>query len=196
MNRYFDVFLSSIVIVLLGPVMLLVAVAIRLRLGSPVLFWQVRAGRGGVPFSLVKFRTMRIVDDEAAVGIADAERLDAFGRIVRRSSFDELPQLFNVIRGDMALVGPRPLFLEYTALYSARQRSRLLVRPGITGLAQVTGRNGLSWNDKLELDAQYVERRSIVLDLSILFRTLGVVIVGTGVTQRGHATSERFTGSK
>ena len=175
--------------------MLIVALLIRARLGAPVLFRQERPGRGGRPFTLYKFRTMRAVSDAAGTPLPDAQRLTPLGETLRRASLDELTQLFNVLAGDMSLVGPRPLLMEYLALYSARQARRHEVLPGITGWAQVNGRNATSWPQRFELDVWYVEHHSFGLDLKILWLTLARVFSGAGVSQPGQATMEKFRGN-
>jgi sugar transferase EpsL len=190
LKRAFDVFAGLVLLVTLCPAMLVVALLIRLRMGSPVLFRQQRPGQGGRPFLLYKFRTMR--DGEH---LPDAERLTPLGAALRRASLDELPQLFNVLRGEMSLVGPRPLLMEYLPLYSARQARRHEVLPGITGWAQVNGRNATSWPERFDLDVWYVEHRSFGLDLKILWLTLAWVFSGADVSQPGQATMERFRGN-
>lgn len=166
-----------------------ISVAVRLTTGSPVLFRQTRPGRHGEPFELLKFRTMRTGDGP------DAERLTPFGRFLRSTSLDELPELWNILKGDMSVVGPRPLLMEYLALYSPRQARRHEVRPGLTGLAQVQGRNLVAWEERLELDVQYVETRSIGLDLRIIARTIGTVLRREGISGDGEATMAPFRGS-
>ncbi len=176
MKRLIDLALTLPLALLTLPVLAAVAVLIRWRLGPPVLFRQLRPGRGGVPFTLYKFRTMRDLRDSDGRPLPDSNRLTLLGRGLRSTSLDELPELWNVIRGDMSLVGPRPLLMEYLPLYSARQRRRHEVRPGLTGWAQVNGRNALSWEERFELDLWYVEHRSLLLDLRILLRTVGVAL--------------------
>lgn len=176
------------------PLLAVVALLVRVRLGAPVLFSQERAGRDGRIFRLYKFRSMTEARDERGALLPDAARLTSFGRRLRASSLDELPGLLNVLRGDMSLVGPRPLFAEYLPLYSARQRVRHTVRPGITGLAQVRGRNALSWPARFELDVEYVERCSLALDLRILWETVRAVFARRGISAPGEATMPRFTG--
>ena len=194
-KRALDVLGAAVALVVLSPVMLAVAVLVRLRLGTPVLFRQARPGRDGRPFVLLKFRTMTDARDEDGELLPDGERLTALGRFLRRTSVDELPELLNVLRGDMSLVGPRPLLPEYLPLYSAEQARRHEVRPGITGWAQVNGRNAVSWDDKLALDVWYVDHRSLRLDAEILGRTVANVLSGHGVSAPGHATTEKFRGS-
>ena len=196
MKRAFDFIIASIVLVLLSPLLLVVALLIRIAMGSPVLFRQVRPGLCGVPFTLLKFRTMTNETDVSRQLPTDAIRLTRLGRTLRRLSLDELPQLINVVRGEMSLVGPRPLLMEYLGLYSERQMRRHEVRPGITGWAQINGRNEISWEQKFELDLWYVEHQSLLLDLRILALTVVRVLRGKGVTRTGHATTQRFLGSK
>ncbi len=176
--------------------LLALAWLIRHKLGSPVLFRQVRPGLHGRPFTMVKFRTM--TDERGPDGdlLPDAQRLTAFGRFLRASSLDELPELWNVLKGEMSLVGPRPLLMEYLTLYTPEQARRHKVRPGITGWAQVNGRNAISWADKFALDVWYVDHRSLCLDVQILWRTVRKVLVRDGISAAGEATMTKFTGSK
>lgn len=196
MKRALDLVVSCAALIVLAPVLLAISAAVVLRMGRPVLFTQERIGLQGQPFLLRKFRTMR--DARAANGVLrpDGERLTPLGRWLRRTSLDELPELLNVLTGDMSLVGPRPLLPQYLPRYSPRQARRHEVRPGLTGLAQISGRNALPWDERLELDVQYVERRSIALDLRILLSTIGKVLRGDGISQPGHETSEEFMGSR
>ena len=196
MKRIIDLVLSLMALVALGPLLLILALIIRMQLGSPVLFKQVRPGIGGNPFRLVKFRTMTDYKDADGALLPDSERLPTFGRFLRASSLDEVPELWNVLKGDMSLVGPRPLLMEYLDLYTPEQIRRHDVRPGITGWAQVNGRNALSWDDKFALDVWYVENQSLLLDVKILIMTLVKVVRGDGVAQHGHATMEQFRGSQ
>lgn len=177
------------------PLLAVVAVLVRWKLGSPVLFRQKRPGRGGAIFEMVKFRTMRDDRDESGRLRPDEERLTAFGRWLRATSLDELPELWNVIRGEMSLVGPRPLLIEYLPRYTPRQARRHEVRPGITGLAQIKGRNALSWEEKFEWDVAYVERQSLWLDVQILLLTVRKVLIRDGISAPGAATMPKFTGS-
>lgn len=193
-KRLFDIAVASAIVVLLAPVLVLVALAVRVRLGSPVIFRQARPGLHGTPFTILKFRTMTDARDASGVLLPDAERLPLFGRLLRSTSVDELPELLNVIRGDMSLVGPRPLLLEYLPIYTPAQQRRHEVRPGITGLAQVSGRNGLTWERRFELDVAYVEGHSFRMDLGILFVTLLKLFTREGISQPGHATASPFTG--
>ena len=194
-KRLFDLTAGSLLVILTLPVQIIVGVLVRLRLGSPAVFSQVRPGRGGKPFAIRKFRTM--TDERGPDGqlLADADRLPAFGQFLRSTSLDELPELLNVVKGDMSLVGPRPLLMSYLPRYSARQARRHEVRPGLTGLAQVSGRNKLTWDEKLELDAWYVDHVSFALDIRILWRTLTSVIRRDGISSADHATMPTFMGS-
>lgn len=178
-----------------APLLLLLSVAVRRQLGSPVLFRQQRPGRHGRPFMLYKFRTMTDARGPDGELLSDAERLPAFGRFLRATSLDELPSLLNVLRGDMSLVGPRPLLMDYLKLYSPTQARRHEVRPGITGWAQVNGRNALSWEQKFEHDVWYVDNQSLALDLKILALTFGKVLRRDGISAQGEATMSRFTGT-
>jgi sugar transferase EpsL len=195
LKRVLDLIGASVALVVLSPLLAVIAVAVRVRMGSPVLFRQERPGRGGHPFLMTKFRTMTDRRGPDGELLPDAERLTGFGRFLRRTSIDELPELLNVVRGDMSLVGPRPLLMEYLPLYSAEQSRRHEVRPGITGWAQVNGRNAVSWDEKFALDVWYVDHRSTRLDLEILGRTISQVFSGDGVSAPGHATMEPFRGS-
>jgi lipopolysaccharide/colanic/teichoic acid biosynthesis glycosyltransferase len=192
MKRLLDIALSALGLVVLSPALLALALAIRLGLGSPILFRQVRPGLHGRPFTLYKFRSL--VEDPEGTR-TDAERLTRLGSLLRRTSLDELPELWNVLRGDMSLVGPRPLLMEYLPLYTAEQARRHDVRPGITGWAQINGRNAISWEEKFRLDLWYVDHRSLLLDLRILALTLVRVIAGEGISEPGHATATPFRGS-
>ena len=190
-----DVVLASLALLLLSPLLLFVALAVRLSLGAPVIFRQTRPGLNGRPFTLLKFRTMRNAADRDGRQLPDAVRLTPLGRVLRAASLDELPGLVNVVRGDMSLVGPRPLLMEYLPLYSAEQQRRHAVRPGITGWAQVNGRNALSWPEKFALDVHYVDHVSLWLDVRILLRTLTHLWRREGISQDGHATMEVFRGN-
>jgi lipopolysaccharide/colanic/teichoic acid biosynthesis glycosyltransferase len=192
-KRLLDILVSAVALVLLSPLLAVVALLVRLKLGSPVLFRQRRPGRGGQPFELVKFRTM-LADTGGGVA-SDADRLTPFGRALRATSLDELPELWNVLRGDMSLVGPRPLLMQYLDRYSPRQARRHEVRPGLTGWAQINGRNALSWEEKFELDVWYVENRSFLLDLKILGVTALKVLRPDGISGEGAATMSEFMGS-
>ena len=196
MKRVFDFVASIVALLFLAVPLTVLAWQVRRKLGSPVLFTQMRPGLDGRPFRMVKFRTM--TDDRADTGalLPDALRLTPFGQFLRSSSLDELPELWNVLRGDMSLVGPRPLLMEYLPLYTAEQARRHEVRPGITGWAQVNGRNAISWSDKFTLDVWYVDNRSLWLDVQILWRTVRKVLVRDGISATGEATMPKFTGSK
>lgn len=190
-KRIVDPVVAAFLLVIFSPVFLLVSVAVFIVLGRPIFFLQVRPGLQGKPFRLVKFRTMRLTHgDETAL---DVDRLGLFGRILRKTSLDEVPSLWNVLIGDMSFVGPRPLLVEYLPLYSDRHRRRHDVKPGLTGLAQVRGRNSLDWSEKLDLDVSYVENQSLRLDVTILIRTVFSVLAGTGVTSRDGGTMSRLT---
>ena len=195
LKRAMDLTIVLATAVLWGPLLFVTALLVRLRLGSPVLFRQVRPGRDGLPFMMVKFRTMTEAREPGGALLPDAQRLPAFGRTLRSTSLDELPELLNVLRGDMSLVGPRPLLMRYLDRYTPRQRRRHEVRPGITGLAQVSGRNALSWPERLELDVQYVERQSLMLDLRILRLTIAAVLRRQGISAAGDATMSEFMGA-
>lgn len=194
-KRFFDAILAALALLMLAPVMLVTALLVRRYLGSPVLFSQTRPGFKGKPFQVYKFRTMTDARDSDGNLLPDDVRLTPFGLFLRSSSLDELPQLFNVLKGDIALVGPRPLLMAYLPLYSARQARRHDVRPGITGWAQVNGRNAISWEQKFELDVWYVENQSFWLDLRILALTLKKVFIKEGISADGTHTMPRFNGS-
>jgi sugar transferase EpsL len=194
LKRLLDVLLTIIGGLILVPFLLLIALAVRLSMGSPILFRQKRPGLRGEPFEVYKFRTMRNVRDEKGQLLPDAERLTALGPFLRSLSLDELPEIWNVLRGEMSLVGPRPLLMQYLERYSSEQARRHEVLPGITGWAQINGRNALTWEDKFRLDVWYVDNWSIWLDLKILLITLWKVIKREGISQEGHATAEEFMG--
>ena len=194
-KRLFDLFVSLLALMALWPVILIVGLLIRFKLGAPVLFKQSRPGLHGKPFNMLKFRSMLDATDKDGNPLPDDQRLTRFGRILRSTSLDELPGLINVLKGDMSLVGPRPLLMEYLPLYSAEQARRHDVRPGITGWAQVNGRNAISWEDKFKLDVWYVDNRSIWLDIKILLLTVKKVFVREGISAAGEATMSKFTGS-
>jgi sugar transferase EpsL len=194
-KRLLDLVLTIPALLLLSPLLALIAALVRLRLGSPLLFRQQRGGFRGQVFTLLKFRSMTEARDAQGQLLPDAQRLTAFGRFLRRTSLDELPELLNVIKGDMSLVGPRPLFAHYLDLYTPDQMRRHEVKPGFTGWAQVNGRNVLSWEQKFTLDVWYVDHLSLWLDLKIIVLTLWKVLKGEGIAQPGQATAEEFTGS-
>ncbi|TBT12886.1 sugar transferase [Vibrio parahaemolyticus] len=194
MKRLFDFCASLFGLVLLSPIIVLVAWKIRKNLGSPVLFRQTRPGLHGKPFEMVKFRTMKDAVDAQGNPLPDSERMTPFGDKLRNSSLDELPELWNVLKGEMSLVGPRPLLMQYLPLYSKEQARRHEVRPGVTGWAQINGRNAISWEDKFKLDVWYVDNHNLLLDIKILFLTVKKVFVKEGISADGHVTIEPFTG--
>ena len=195
MKRLLDLVVAAAGLILLSPLLAVLALLVRTRLGRPVLFTQERPGLGGRPFRICKFRTMRDERDASGAPLPDAHRLTPLGRFLRSTSLDELPELLNVLRGDMSLVGPRPLLMEYLPLYTPEQARRHEVRPGITGWAQVNGRNAISWEEKFALEVWDVDNRSLLLDLRVLALTAAKVLAREGVSQEGRATMERFTGS-
>ena len=196
MKRIFDFIAALIGLLVLALPLLILIIMIRRKLGSPVFFRQVRPGLGGVPFQMVKFRTMTDAKGPDGKLLPDAERLTTFGRLLRSTSLDELPELWNVLKGDMSLVGPRPLLMEYLPLYTPEQARRHEARPGVTGWAQVNGRNAISWEDKFILDVWYVDNQSLWLDIKILWLTIKKVLIRDGISASGEATMSKFTGSK
>lgn len=195
MKRIFDFVSAAMALIIFGVPMLLIALQIRRKLGSPVLFRQVRPGLRGRPFKMVKFRTMRDTLDVDGRPLPDSERMTPFGGFLRSASLDELPELWNVLKGEMSLVGPRPLLMEYLPLYSAEQSRRHEVRPGLTGWAQINGRNALTWDEKFKLDVWYVDNQSFWLDLKILLLTVKKVFSREGISASGEATMSKFTGN-
>lgn len=195
-KRLFDVVVSVLVLLLLSPLFGLLALLVRYKLGKPALFRQERPGLQGKPFTLLKFRTMTDTRDAAGNLLPDGQRLTKFGKFLRASSLDELPELWNVLKGEMSLVGPRPLLMQYIPLYTPEQMRRHEVRPGITGWAQVNGRNAISWEEKFEMDVWYVENMSFWLDIKILFLTIQKIFQREGISQEGQATVIYFTGSQ
>lgn len=195
-KRLLDILVACSLLTLLSPILLTMAFLIGMRMGRPVLFRQIRPGLHGKPFEMLKFRTMRNAFSANGFPLSDAERLTRLGRTLRASSLDELPGLWNVLKGNMSLVGPRPLLMEYLPLYSPKQARRHEVRPGITGWAQVNGRNALSWDEKFALDLWYIDNRSFMLDLKILWLTVRKVLVRDGISAAGEATMPKFTGSE
>jgi len=195
-KRLFDISAATTALVALSPVYALTAYKVKKNLGSPVLFRQTRPGLDGKPFEMIKFRTMRDAVDVEGNPLEDSERLTSFGKRLRNSSLDELPELWNVVKGDMSLVGPRPLLMEYLPLYSDEQARRHDARPGITGHAQVNGRNAIGWDEKFKLDTWYVDNQSLWLDIKILFKTVKKVLVKDGISADGEATMSKFTGNK
>jgi lipopolysaccharide/colanic/teichoic acid biosynthesis glycosyltransferase len=194
-KRAFDIVLASVLLTALSPLVLVVALVVRLRFGSPILFIQDRPGKGGGIFRLYKFRTMTAACDASDQLLPDEQRLTRFGRFLRSTSLDELPEFWNVLKGDMSLVGPRPLLVQYLDRYTPEQARRHEVRPGVTGLAQVSGRNQLSWDERFELDVWYVDNMSLWLDLKILCRTLWKTVRREGITSGEHATMTEFRGN-
>ncbi|MNR89145.1 putative sugar transferase EpsL [compost metagenome] len=196
LKRLLDIVIASIALVLLSPLYFYVAHKVKKNLGSPVLFRQVRPGLNGKPFEMIKFRTMKDAVDAEGNPLPDSERLTPFGKILRSTSLDEMPELWNVIKGDMSIVGPRPLLMEYLPLYNKEQAKRHDVRPGMTGHAQVNGRNAISWEQKFKLDTWYVENQSTVLDLKIMLKTVQKVIAKDDISEAGEVTMTKFTGSE
>ena len=195
LKRAMDILISGLALVFLSPLLLAVGVLVRLRLRASPLFEQVRPGRGGRPFTIYKFRTMTDARNAEGQLLPDRERLSSLGRFLRSTSLDELPELFNILRGDMSLVGPRPLLMQYLARYTPEQLRRHAIRPGLTGWAQVHGRNATTWEERLALDVWYVDNRSMRLDLQIIGMTVLYVLRRRGITQPGHATMEEFVGT-
>ena len=196
LKRIFDVAVSLTALLVLAPIFVITAFLVWFKLGAPILFRQVRPGLYGHPFKMLKFRTMLDARGSDGKMLPDAQRLTRFGQFLRATSLDELPELINVLKGDMSLVGPRPLLMEYLPLYTPEQARRHEVRPGITGWAQVNGRNALSWEEKFQLDVWYVDNHSFWLDLKILWLTVAKVFKREGISQEGHATAEKFRGSR
>lgn len=196
MKRVLDILGAGFGLLVLAPVLLIVALLIRLQMGPPVFFRQTRPGLHGEPFEMIKFRSMRDAHDADGNPLPDEDRITGVGRFLRATSLDELPELWNVLKGEMSLVGPRPLLMEYLPLYSPQQARRHEVRPGVTGWAQVNGRNAISWDEKFALDVWYVDNRSLWLDLKIIWLTLRKVLRREGISAAGEATMPKFTGSR
>jgi len=196
MKRAFDLFVSFASLLLLSPLFLLLAFLVRIHIGSPIFFTQTRPGLHGKAFTIIKFRSMTNARSTDAALLPDTNRLTPFGHFLRASSLDELPELLNVLKGDMSLVGPRPLLMEYLPLYSAEQARRHEVRPGLTGWAQVNGRNAISWGDKFRYDVWYIENQSFWLDLKIIWMTVKKVVEREGISADGEATMPKFTGNQ
>ena len=196
LKRFFDISLIFLGVPLIIPVLLFLALSVRLMLGSPIFFRQKRPGLHGKLFELCKFRSMRDLYDDKGASLPDEKRLTGFGRFLRSTSLDELPEVYNVLKGDMSLVGPRPLLVEYLPLYSEKQARRHDVRPGITGWAQVNGRNTLAWKERFEFDIWYVDNRSFQLDVKIIIMTVKQVLTRSGVSEKGQATMTKFTGKE
>ena len=195
LKRIFDILASAIGLLLLSPFIAIIAWQIKRKLGSPALFRQQRPGLNGKAFTMVKFRTMRDAIDKNGKPLPDSERITAFGNFLRSTSLDELPELWNVLKGEMSLVGPRPLLMEYLPLYNQEQMRRHEARPGVTGWAQINGRNAISWEEKFKLDVWYVDNQSFWLDIKILFLTVKKVFIRDGISAEGEATMSKFTGS-
>lgn len=196
LKRLLDIIIASTALILLSPLYVFVAYKVKKNLGSPVLFRQVRPGLHGKPFEMIKFRTMKDAVDANGQPLPDSERLTAFGKMLRSTSLDEMPELWNVIKGDMSIVGPRPLLTEYLPLYNEEQATRHNVRPGMTGHAQVNGRNAIGWEEKFKLDTWYVEHQSTLLDFKIMFKTVHKVLAKDDISAEGEATMTRFTGTE
>ena len=196
LKRLLDIIIASIALILLSPLYAFVAYKVKKNLGSPVLFRQVRPGLRGKPFEMIKFRTMKDAVDAQGNPLPDSERLTPFGKMLRSTSLDEMPELWNVIKGDMSVVGPRPLLTEYLPLYTEEQAKRHHVRPGMTGHAQVNGRNAIGWEEKFKLDTWYVENQSTLLDFKIMFKTVHKVLAKDDISAEGEATMTKFTGTK
>lgn len=195
LKRSFDIFFSTLALLVLSPFLFLIAFSIRSSMGKPILFRQVRPGLRSVPFAMYKFRTMKETQDSNGLPASDDRRLTPIGKFLRSASLDELPELFNVIKGDMSLVGPRPLLMQYLDRYTPEQARRHEARPGITGWAQINGRNAISWEDKFKLDVWYVDNRSFLLDLKIIALTVWKSIARKDINQPGHATAQEFMGN-
>lgn len=194
-KRTIDIVCSGLGLIVLSPILLITAVLIRIKLGSPIFFTQDRLGKDGKVFKMIKFRTMLDAVDKWGEPLPDEERMTSFGQLLRSTSIDELPELINVFKGDMSLVGPRPLLVEYKDLYSLEQFRRHEVRPGITGWAQVNGRNTLGWSERFKLDVEYVDNYNLFMDIKILFMTVLKVVKRDGISQEGHVTMEKFNGN-
>ncbi len=194
MKHFVGFVVALLSLIIFSPILLVVVLLVRSKLGSPVFFRQIRPGRKGIPFELIKFRTMLDATDKNGNLLLDEKRMTPFGKLLRSTSLDELPELWNVLKGNMSLVGPRPLLMEYLPLYNEEQFRRHKVRPGITGWAQVNGRNSLSWEERFKLDVWYVDNQSFWLDLKILFLTVKKVLVRDGISADGEATMSKFTG--
>lgn len=195
-KRAIDILGSFLGGLLISPILIIIAILIRIKLGSPIFFTQDRVGKDGKVFKIVKFRTMLEAYDKFGEPLSDKERVTSFGNFLRSTSLDELPELINVLKGDMSLVGPRPLLVEYIDLYSKEQFRRHEVRPGMTGLAQVNGRNNLNWDDKFKMDVEYVDNVNLLLDIKILFLTIFKVLKRDGISKDGHVTMDKFKGNQ
>jgi len=196
LKRLLDIIIASTALIILSPLYAFVTYKVKKNLGTPVLFRQIRPGLHGKPFEMIKFRTMKDAVDARGNSLPDSERLTLFGKMLRSTSLDEMPELWNVIKGDMSIVGPRPLLTEYLPLYNEEQAKRHNVRPGMTGHAQVNGRNAISWEEKFKLDTWYVENQSTLLDFKIMFKTVHKVLAKDDINEAGEVTMTKFTGSK
>lgn len=194
-KRLIDILGSLIGLIILSPVFIITSILVYFKLGSPIFFVQERVGKDDKVFKMIKFRSMRDAKDKFGIDLPDEERLTPFGKKIRSLSIDELPELINVLKGDMSLVGPRPLLVDYLELYSPEQRRRHEMRPGITGLAQVNGRNAISWVERFKMDVTYIDKYSLLLDIKILFMTVYTVLKRDGISQDGNVTMESFTGN-
>ena len=192
---FFDIFLSLTLLIILSPLFLIITLSVKHKIGTPIFFKQLRPGKNKKPFLIIKFRTMKNSIDSLGNQLPDDLRIDSFGKLLRSSSLDELPELWNVLKGDMSFVGPRPLLLEYLPLYTPRQSLRHELRPGITGWAQINGRNNISWEKKLEMDVWYIENRSFWLDIKILLITIYKVLKKDGINKIGKTTTDKFEGN-
>ena len=195
-KRMLDFILSLIALIILSPILLIVAILVRIKLGSPIIFKQQRPGKDEKIFTLYKFRTMTDNKDENGNLLPDSERLTKFGKFLRSTSLDELPELINILKGDMAIVGPRPLLVEYLPYYTEEEKHRHDVRPGLTGLAQVNGRNSISWEEKFNDDLKYIKKITFIGDIKIILKTIGKVFKREGISQKGNATMEKFTDTR
>lgn len=195
-KRILDFTLSLIALIVLSPILLITAILVKIKLGSPIIFKQQRPGKNEKIFTLYKFRTMTDKKDEEGNLLSDEQRLTKFGKILRSTSIDELPELINILKGDMAIVGPRPLLVEYLSLYNDEQKHRHDVRPGLTGLAQVSGRNSISWEEKFDEDLKYINKVNLVSDFKIILKTIVKVFKREGISQQGNETMEKFKGSE
>ena len=196
MKRLLDIIISLSALILLAPLYAIIGYKVKKNLGSPIFFKQTRPGLQAQPFDMIKFRTMKDATDASGNLLPDSMRMTAFGKMLRSSSLDELPELWNVLKGDMSLVGPRPLLMEYVPLYNQEQARRHEMRPGITGWAQINGRNNISWNDKFKLDVWYIDNQSLLLDLKILLLTVKKVIIKEGINEKNEVTMSKFSGNK
>ena len=194
-KRLLDIILSALILILASPLLLLTAALIFLSYGAPIIFKHERPGKDGQPFKLIKFRSMRDARDQEGNVLPDAERITRFGQFIRKTSIDELPEFYNVLRGDMSLVGPRPLLMQYLQRYSTEQARRHTVLPGVTGWAQINGRNAISWDDKFKYDLWYIDHWTFWLDVKIIFLTIWKVLKGDGISQPGRATMDEFMGN-